>query len=154
MAANENRRQKMLMKKRQKDKERKQKAAAQSAMQRRIVPAHELNVNEEANYIIGRAQEHDSRVVSLGDLVLFSTQIGDAWLLDKEDELALCLCIEGVKQPFKIIDTAANFSIQWQFNFKIVGEAFCLIDEYADIRTIIGYPTEAIRKALEAPGKV
>ncbi len=110
--------------------------------------AHELNVSQEADYIIQRAREHDSRVVSLGDLVLFSTATGDAWLLDKEDELALCLCRDGVKQPFKIIDTPSNFSIQWQNNFKLDGETFTLIDEIGNVRTIIGYPVEAIQNAL------
>lgn len=151
MAANENRRQKKLLKKRRKDKERKRKTAVQSETRGRIVPAHELNVNQEANYMIECAREHDSRVVSLGDLVLFSTETGDAWLLDKEDELALCLCRDGVRQRYTIIDSPKNFSIKWQSNFKIDGETFTLIDETGTVRTIIGYPTESIQNALGAP---
>jgi hypothetical protein len=37
---------------------------------------------DEVRYVQDRAAEHDSRVVTLPQLLLFSTQTGDAWLLD------------------------------------------------------------------------
>lgn len=148
MVKDEKKHQKKLMRKRQKDKVRRQHLAAQPVADRRIIQAHDLNVGKEAEYIIRRAQERDGRIISLGELVLFSTQTGDAWVLDGEDELALCLCRDGVRQPFNITDTPAKFCIEWQCNFKIVGDAFCLINEYAEIRTILGYPTNEIQNAL------
>ena len=46
-----------------------------------------MRVTQEAQYIVRRAREHDARVVTLGQLVFFSTDSGDAWLLDPEDAL-------------------------------------------------------------------
>ena len=57
----------------------------------RVDPAQPNLVLREVDYIVGRAAESDARVVTLGQLVFFSTQTGDAWLLDPEDHLALPL---------------------------------------------------------------
>ena len=40
-----------------------------------------FGLTDEVRYIQNKAAEHDGRVVTLGQLVLFSTDIGDAWLL-------------------------------------------------------------------------
>ena len=40
---------------------------------------------DEVRYIQDKAAEHDGRVVSFGQLVLFSTDTGDAWVLDVAD---------------------------------------------------------------------
>ena len=37
---------------------------------------------DEVRYIQRSAADHDGRVVTVGQLVLFSTETGDAWLLD------------------------------------------------------------------------
>jgi hypothetical protein len=37
---------------------------------------------DEVRYIQRRAAEHDSRIVSIGQVVLFSSESGDAWMLD------------------------------------------------------------------------
>jgi hypothetical protein len=57
----------------------------------RLLSRDEVSINREADYIIKKAQAHDSRVVGLGSLVFFSTQTGDAWMLDPTDSLAVCL---------------------------------------------------------------
>ncbi len=43
---------------------------------------------DEVRYIQRRAADHDRRIVTIGQLVLFSTETGDAWLLDRTDFLA------------------------------------------------------------------
>ena len=42
-----------------------------------------------------RAAEHDGRFVTVGSLALFSTDTGNAWLLDPEDHLAARLARDG-----------------------------------------------------------
>ena len=37
---------------------------------------------DEVRYIQRRAADYDSRIVTIGQLILFSTKTGDAWLLD------------------------------------------------------------------------
>ncbi len=55
---------------------------------RRSVNGQDFNLADEIDYIQQRAAEHDARLVSVGLLVLFSTESGDAWLLDPADHLA------------------------------------------------------------------
>jgi hypothetical protein len=105
------------------------------------------DIHREIRYITQLAQAGDSRIVTLENLVLFSTRTRDAWLLDSEDNLALCLCREGEPQPFQIIDTPENFFIEWTANFRIEGEAF-VVDEFSGrVLTIHGYPTVEISAA-------
>jgi hypothetical protein len=91
--------------------------------QRPMSPA-EVSINREADYIIKKAQAYDSRVVGLGRLILFSTQTGDAWLLDPADNLALCLARDGERQNFSILETPTNFQIVWEAEYAIDGETF------------------------------
>ena len=44
---------------------------------------------DEVHYIQRRAADYDSRIVTIGQLVLFSTETGDAWLLDPMSESLL-----------------------------------------------------------------
>jgi hypothetical protein len=50
---------------------------------------------DEIDYVRSRATEHDGRLVSVGPLVLFSTETGDAWLLDPVDSLAARVARDG-----------------------------------------------------------
>jgi hypothetical protein len=45
-------------------------------------------IADEVRYIQHRAADHDGRIASIGQLVLFATNTGDAWLLDPADLLA------------------------------------------------------------------
>src|SRR6202008_4160338 len=42
---------------------------------------------DEVRYIQRHAANHHGRIVTIGQLVLFSTETGDAWLLDRADRL-------------------------------------------------------------------
>src|SRR3990170_9063841 len=114
-----------------------------------LLSQEQTNFSKEAEYIIQRAQENDARIVRLGTLVLFSTQSGDAWILDAEDELALCLARSGEKQPYRIIETPTNFGIEWAGNYHIEGERFVVMESSGQVRTIFGYPTREILRALQ-----
>jgi hypothetical protein len=107
----------------------------------------EINVTREAGYIISKAQEHDSRVVKFGSIVLFSTQTGDAWMLDLEDHFALCLARDGVKQEYAVVDTASNFQIDWNAEYEIRDEMFIVYTSDGGGRAIFGYPTREIIQA-------
>ncbi len=131
------------------EKHRKPKQAENTRTQRQLLSREQLSISREADYIIQRAQESDARIVSLGALVLFSTQSGDAWILDTEDELALCLTRLGERQPFRIIETQTNFSIEWTANYRIEDEGFVVIEQSGQIRTIFGYPTHEILRAIQ-----
>src|ERR1700680_3515583 len=55
---------------------------------KRIVEGKSFRLADEVRYIQRRAADHDGRIVTVGQLVLFSTETGDAWLLDPADRLA------------------------------------------------------------------
>ena len=99
----------------------------------------------EIDYIRSRAAEHDGRLVSLGPLVLFSTETGDAWLLDPADSLAARVARDGDPEDIHFEETDTNFAIDWKGTYQILGDAFVFIDrDTARVTTILGYPTRRL----------
>jgi hypothetical protein len=55
---------------------------------KRMVDGKSFRLADEVRYIQRRAADHTGRVISIGQLILFSSKSGDAWLLDPSDQLA------------------------------------------------------------------
>ena len=85
---------------------------------------HEMNIRDEAAYIVERALEGDARIVTLGPLLFFSTDTGDAWVLDPADHLALCLARDGDPSPASITETPDRFMIEWNASYVLDGAIF------------------------------
>jgi hypothetical protein len=92
------------MKKKDKKNKRKKKSIP-SPLLKKLLSREQTKILKEAEYIIAQAEQHVGRAVAIGPLIFFSTETGDAWVLDPEDKLALCLqemekrrIIELVKQ--------------------------------------------------------
>jgi len=101
----------------------------------------DFRLAEEIDYIQTRAAEHDGRLVTLGPLVLFSTETGDAWLLDPADHLAARVARDGDPEELYFEETDSTFAIGWKGNYQIDGDAFIFIDgDTARVTTILGYP--------------
>jgi hypothetical protein len=90
----------------------------------------------------------DARVVSLQPLVFFSTEPGDAWVLDAKDNLALPLAAAGPRLPFVITEAPERFAIEWAGRFRNDGDLMTFAENAGRLRTIIGYPTREIAAAL------
>ena len=100
---------------------------------------------DEINYIRSRAAGHDGRLVTVGPLVLFSTETGDAWLLDPADSLAARVARDGDPEDIHFEETDTSFAIGWKGNYQIDGDAFVFIDrDTARVTTILGYPTRRL----------
>lgn len=104
----------------------------------------EINIQQEVEYIINRALNSDSCLVKLDSLLFFSTETGDAWLLDTDDNLALCLMKDFDVQQYIINETSKNYSIEWEASYQINGNAFIVCKKSGQIKTIVGYPTKEI----------
>jgi hypothetical protein len=130
-------------------KSREQKKRAKLQRQKLLVSRTQLNVNKEVQYIIGRAQEGDGRCVTLGKLVFFSTPTGDAWMLDPEDEFALCLATDGSPQPVWIMETEGSDAVDWDRRYFIDGDVFTAVDKSGRITFYTGYPIAHILEAVE-----
>jgi len=112
---------------------------------KRHIDGKDFHLAEEIRYIQRRAAEHDSRFVTVGSLALFSTDTGDAWLLDPEDHLAARLARAGDPEEIYFEETDTSFAIGWKGNYRIDGDAFVYIDrDSSRIVTILGYPTRRI----------
>jgi hypothetical protein len=110
-----------------------------------IVDGRNFRLANEVRHIQRRAAEHDSRIVTIGQLVLFSTQTGDAWLLDLADGLAARLARDGESEPVHIEETDTTFTIAWKGGYRIEGPAFIYSDrETGRTTTILGYPTDKL----------
>ena len=112
---------------------------------KRTVEGKDLRLADEVRYIQRCAARHDGRIVTLGQLIFFSTETGDAWLLDWEDGLAAPLARDGDPEPIHIEETDANCSIEWKGNYRIEGSTFIFVDRNTrGSRTIFGYPTQKL----------
>ena len=100
---------------------------------------------DEVGYIQRRAALHDGRFVSVGSLASFSTDTGDAWLLDRSERLAARLARDGEPEPVHIEDTETSFAVAWTGHYRINGAAFIYSDRISGrVVTILGYPTDRI----------
>src|SRR5271166_986211 len=68
-----------------------------------------LRLADEIGSIQRRAAAHDGRVVTVDQLVLFSTETGDAWLLDPSDHLAVRLARDGDPESIAFEETDTSF---------------------------------------------
>ena len=102
------------------------------------------NIARETAHIISSAQSGVARVVGLGPLIFFSSDTGDAWLLDWQDKSALCLARDGVKQEFNITETEERFAIEWTSDYEISGDLMTFRDTSGKAVSTQGYPTAVI----------
>ena len=107
-----------------------------------------LRLADEIRSIQRRAAAHDGRVVTVDQLVLFSTETGDAWLLDPSDRLAARLARDGDPEPIAFEETGASFQIAWPGSYRLDGPAFVYTDRHSRrVSTILGYPTQLLAAA-------
>ena len=115
---------------------------------RQEVDGKGFRLADEVRYIQGKAADHDGRMVILGQLILFSTDTGDAWLLDVADHLAARLARDGDPGPIHLEETDTSFAIEWKGRYRIEGSAFVYADrDTGRVTTVLGYPTQKIAQA-------
>jgi len=109
----------------------------------------EVNVIREIDTIVESAQMGIFRIIAINPFVFFSTESGDAWMLDPADELAMQLARVGDPLPYLIHESANQAAIVWTSNYRIGRGLFEIIDRNTGgIRTIYGYPTVEIAEII------
>jgi len=73
--------------------------AIQRGKANQVIDGKDFRLAEEIRYIQDKAAEHYLCMVTVGQLMLFSTETGDAGLLDVTDKLADCLARECDPEP-------------------------------------------------------
>lgn len=114
----------------------------------RRLTARQMNVSREASDAVARAAEGEARVVALGRLLFFSTEAGDAWVLDPADSLARCLAKAGEPLPAGIVETPDSFTVDWNATYAIDGDVFTVVDLSGRETHIVGYPVDEIRRLI------
>jgi hypothetical protein len=113
-----------------------------------MVEGQGFRLADEIGYIQDKAADHDGRIVTIGQLILLSTDSGDAWLLDVTDHLAARLARDGDPEPIHLEETDTSFAIEWKGHYRIEGAAFVYADrDTGRVTTILGYPTQKIAQA-------
>ena len=106
---------------------------------------------DEVRSIQRRAANHDGRIITIGQLALFSTDTGDAWLLDRSDQLAAPLARNGDLETVHIEETDTAFSIGWKGSYRLDGPAFV----YSDRETgrVLMPPLISLKRCIEKKNK-
>jgi hypothetical protein len=108
-----------------------------------------LHLAKEVRAIQHHAAEHEARIVSIGPLVFFSTDTGDAWMLEPADQLAARLACGGDPLPVQIDETDTSYAIGWQGNYQIDGDTFVYEDNQSRrINAIRGYPAKKLLRVI------
>jgi len=109
-----------------------------------------LHLAKEVRSIQRRAADHDGRIVTIGPLVFFSTETGDAWMLEPAGHLASRLATDGDPLPVHIEETETRYAIGWQGRYRIEGQMFIYEDTGSHrVTAIQGYPVQRLRHAID-----
>src|SRR5262245_33704209 len=84
-----------------------------------IVAGKDFRLADEVRYIRRHAANHHGCIVTIGQLVLFSTETGDAWLLDRAERLAARLVRDGESERIHIEEIDTTFAIGWKGRYRI-----------------------------------
>jgi hypothetical protein len=115
-----------------------------------------IALDAECELVVKAAGEGIEKMIVTGPeilpvpFVLFASQ-GDAWLLDPDDNLALCLMLHGQKMERSFRDSPREIAIAWDGTFRIDGDGFVVQTEHPAIgtRVILGYPLDELRPHLD-----
>jgi len=104
-----------------------------------------LNLAKEVRTIQRRAADQDGRIVSIGPLVFFSTETGDAWMLEPQNHLAVRLARAGDPLPVLIEETDERFAIGWLGRYHFDRDMFVYEDNASgSVTAIMGYPIKQL----------
>jgi hypothetical protein len=115
-------------------------------------------ITKEIEGILDAERAGQSRIVGTGPeattaqpLLLFSSGIGDAWLLDPIGNQATCLMWRGERQSPTIRDLPTRLEIEWDGTFELRGPFFEVTTDHPDIgaRAIAGYPLDELRSYID-----
>ncbi|GGI19162.1 hypothetical protein [Oxalicibacterium faecigallinarum] len=119
-------------------------------------PDGQLPLLKECEAIVAAAQNGEGRLVVTGPevldrpLILFSTPDADAWILEPNEDRAICLLWRGQKFEPEIRDHGREVQIAWDGTFDLAGDAFLVDVDLPAVgqRLIYGYPLRKLRDAL------
>lgn len=115
------------------------------------------SIREACEAIIASELRGEAKVVVTTDgvacppFVLFSSGIGDAWLLEPDEHLAMCLVWQGERQTIGLRDDPDQIEVEWDCMYELLGDFFSVESKHPVIgtRALGGYPLDNVRKLLD-----
>lgn len=89
--------------------------------------------------------------IGVGPFVLFSTGIGDAWLLDPDEQIAMSLVWRGVRREPAMSEDPMRLELGFDGHYELLG-AFFHVESHNEAigqKAIAGYPLDQLRPVLE-----
>ena len=82
-------------------------------------------------------------------LILLACE-GDAWLLEPDEKLAMCLVFQGERQPYEMSDEQTRIKIGWDGRFDLAGPFFKVETNHPKVgtRAMGGFPADELREML------
>ncbi len=110
----------------------------------------QLSLKAEVEKIQQAAVAGKSEVRTIGVFVLFSTESGNAWLLELTDMDALLVARDGAACEVDIIESAETMEINWSHQFAVRNKRL-VVTSYADKteQVLEGCPTHSIWAAIK-----
>lgn len=105
----------------------------------------DFRLAKEIKYIQQQAAKHDGRFVTIGPLVFFSTETGDAWMLEPANQFAARLARDGDPEPIDFQETDTNYAI---------GRKVTTASRAAHSSTSTGSPVESSQSLAILPPKL
>ena len=113
-------------------------------------------IQAECALVIKAAREGVTKLVMTGPevistpLILFAWE-GDAWMLEPDEDKALCLMFHGEPQPYEINDLPTHIEIVWDGTFELAGPFFKVQTNHPKIgsRAIAGLPLDELRTLID-----
>jgi hypothetical protein len=78
-----------------------------------------LNLPKECDYIVSKALAGENTIVMMGCLMFLAYAGGDAFVLDLDDKYACPLCLDGQKQPYRLLDTGTTWAFEWPWSYDL-----------------------------------
>jgi len=111
-------------------------------------PPVSREMNDKAAEFAQYAGQGEARLEYLGNFVFFSTEQGQAWLLDYRRNGALRIADGGEKTNYLIRESAKEFSIMWQEKFSFVGDTFVVTGKQGT-EEIAGCPVRDLQLVID-----
>jgi len=110
----------------------------------------QISLNGEVKKIQQAAVDGKSEVRTIGVFVLFSTDGGDAWLLELTEMDALLVAQGGKAINVEIVESAETLEINWSHRFAVKNRQL-QVTAYADKKEdmLVGCPVHSIQAAIK-----
>ena len=113
-------------------------------------PPAQISLKGEVAKIQEAAVAGKSEVRSIGVFVLFSTDGGDAWLLELTDMDALLVAKAGKALDVEIVESPETLEVNWSHRFAIKNKQLQMtayLDKKEEV--LVGCPTHSIQAAIK-----